>query len=118
MEYIPGARIFAQTVHWNGWADYHQEDSYRLTAADDFDASEYHIYSLVWTTEAYYWYIDGKLTYVHDGEAVGSESTPATIIMGCSPIRASGYWNPKYVYEKENCVAASYYDWVKVYALK
>ncbi len=56
-------------VHWDGYGDDHK--SHAKTVMTNCYDGEYHTFSLLWTEDAYIFYIDGVKTYTYDASVAG-----------------------------------------------
>ena len=112
VELLPPANVYMATVHWFGWAEYHKEASYR--AAVTFNQEEYNIYSTVWTPKAMYWYVNGELMHIYEGEGVVEGSHPMAVLLQTNRYDNSTGWITA---SKPAKTSSVYYDWVKIHSL-
>lgn len=113
VELLPPANVYMATVHWYGWAEYHKSDDYREALC--FDQTEYNIYSTVWTPKALYWYVNGELRHVYEGEGVVADSHPMVVLL---QINSYSYHECGWITTPKPVKTASvYYDWVNIHSL-
>jgi len=116
VEYMPhwGNR-WSAAVHWFGWSP-GICDSWGDEQLPIDNPQEFHTYSAVWTPTVIYWYLDGKLAKIYDGEgAQAPESDPMYILL-TQIVKTEEFWGShydptEYPYEIE-------YDWVEAYSIE
>ena len=119
-ELWPASQKYGQTVHWFGWNEHHKESTQQIPL--DFDWSEYHTYTVVWTKDAYYWYTDDRLVRKYDGEGVAPDSDPMIVLIHFNGIYHdnSESWLVDMCgkYDADELPQEVRFDWVKVHSIK
>ncbi len=108
--------FYASTVHWNGWSSYHQSALGNKVPVDN-PSGKFHIYSVVWTDEAFYFYCDENLTNYYTGDGVGPDSGPLVMLVQCgNHPDGSDFLGYPDQNEQEFPFSAEF-DWVRVWTL-
>ena len=106
--------LTTQTVHWNGWSNYNQRLGTKEAGLPTKEAlyDDYHIYSVVWTEDAYYMYIDEHLSWYYTGEGVGYGEV--MILLQLVP-----YWEDMWLgtYVEGEVPYTMSWDWIRVWTL-
>ena len=125
VEYSPAFGDYTSaSVHWNGWCKYHKFSGLGGISAPGIREG-YHTLSLVWEPGALYWYYDGNLIRVYNGEGmqgVGEEpgAEMAVLLQTGVHRNADGAWKGTWIGQGRNEDYPTQFriDWVKVHALK
>ncbi len=80
-EYFPyWKNKWSSCVRWFGWNSYTKKSrNDSLVCKGISDA--FHDYSVVWTTDSIFWYLDGKLVNTYTGEGVGKGSNAMNLCL-------------------------------------
>lgn len=117
VEYLPETDNYMTTVHWYGYQD---NDAYKSELWFNGDNSlgvnddEYHIVSTVWTKNAIYWYLDGRLIRTYTGEGVGQGAAGMWMILS---LRTGVHPSFGGVLDENDFPVSACYDWVRIYGL-
>lgn len=119
VEYFPtwkNGSIWSTTVHWYGPTPNH----IRSSGVDNLDSgvdlgNDYHIYSAVWTKEAIYSYLDGKLYRLYNGEGISDHSDGMQIIFSLRGNNGVDSWGG--AFNANDYPDSIKVDWLKVYSL-
>jgi len=77
IEFVPvDGRYGCHNLHWNGYGEFHRKAGSGPRMNGSLEG--YHIYSLLWTTEGYIFYIDGQESWRYDK---GISHAPEKIIL-------------------------------------
>lgn len=116
VEYYPtwGKHRTSSTVHWYGWSTYHQGEGVE-PRLEKVLPGEYHVYSVVWTRKAHYFYVDDELTWKYTGDGVAPDSGPMQLLIQHSNPQKDNDWGGKY--DPNELPNESRWDYVKVYGL-
>lgn len=117
VEYYPtwGDHRTSHTVHWYAWAAYHQGEGKEPRLNDKVLRGEYHVYSVVWTRSALYYYVDEDLTWKYTGDGVATDSDPMQLLIQHTNRQEDHSWGGKY--DPNEFPNESRWDYVKVYGL-
>lgn len=101
------------TYHWNGWSSYNKRSgtsNMMLPTAEPL-YNDYHIYSVVWTEDTYYTYMDEYLCFHYTGEGVGYGEV--MVLLQLVPYYED-HWTGEYKAEFPFTVS---WDWVRIWSL-
>lgn len=80
-EYFPyWKNKWSSCVRWFGWNTYTKKSRNDNLVCKDISDS-FHDYSVVWTTDSIFWYLDGKLVNTYTGEGVGKGSNAMNLCL-------------------------------------
>ena len=119
VEYFPtwtGGAKWSATVHWYGSAAGHHRYSGndQLNAGTDL-GNDYHIYSAVWMKDAIYFYLDGKLYWIYNGEGISDHSDGMQIILSLHGNSEDSSWGGDF--NADDFPDSMKTDWLRVYGL-
>lgn len=79
VEYFPyWGNLYTAGLRWFGRSSFTKKAFNDEVFCDNL-VGQYHIYSVVWTKKAIYWYVDGNLSWKYSGDGVSSNSSPMNI---------------------------------------
>ena len=106
---------WSAALHWFAW-----NPNYICSSGDDKLPAEdiqkgYHNFSAVWTDSAIYWYCDGELARVYEGDGVAKGSAGMRLLIQLAPEYKDGWggtYDPTdYPYQMKT-------DYIKAYQFK